>query len=726
MNDKKICFITCVNDDNQYAKCLVYINNLNVPEGYGIDTISIKEAHCMASGYNEAISNTDAKYKVYLHQDTYILNNNFIYDILRIFNKDKNIGMIGVAGAKTIPANGIWWESNQRYGKVYERHTNKVELLAFNDAAAEYVDVKAIDGLIMITQYDIRWREEIFDGWDFYDVSQSIEFSIAGYKTVIPKQQENIWCIHDCGQFNLSNKYDIYRIKFVEQYKEELDELKDYYKVLNNYEFQNCVVKTKEDTNKLINTNYPYKSLGGVNFKISIIISTYNNLKYSKLCIDSIRRYTENDTYEIIVVDNNSTDGTQDWLKEQKYIKTIFNNENLGFVKGCNQGIKLSRKNNDILLLNNDTIVTPNWLKNLIKALYSSKNVGAVGAVTNSCSNHQTIDFNYSNSTELFNFAEKNNIADPSKWEERLRLVGFCMLMKREVVEKIGLLDERFTPGNFEDDDYSYRIRQAGYKLVLCKDSFIHHFGSASFSKDPSLYNNLLNINRKKFEDKWGFDPNYSSLTRYEILNLIDDPNDKNINVLEIGCACGATLLEIKNRYKNCDLYGIELNERAANIAKSFAKVQCANIENVTLDLNENYYDYIIFADVLEHLYDPYRVLTNMKKYLKKNGKILASIPNIMHYSVLKNLINGNWHYEDAGILDRTHIRFFTLSEIDSMFAKSGYENMAYWANVLLNTESDQDFIDALSALSNNSVKKQFTVYQYIIKASKKLNNSDS
>lgn len=462
------------------------------------------------------------------------------------------------------------------------------------------------------------------------------------------------------------------------------------------------------------------------NFKTSIILLTYDNLKYNKLCIDSIKKYTEAKTYEIIVVDNNSTDGTRDWLEEQKDIKTIFNKENLGFVKGCNQGIELAETANDILLLNNDTIVTPNWLKNLKKALYSSTDVGAVGAVTNSCSNYQAIDINYINIDDFIKFAEKNNVSDPLKWEEKLRLVGFCMLIKREVVEKIGLLDEIFTPGNFEDDDYSYRIRQAGYKLLLCRDSFIHHFGSASFSKDPTLYNNVLNINKKKFIDKWGFDPNYSSFIRYEIIDLINEPRDKNIKVLEIGCSCGANLIEIKNRYKNADLYGIELNKSAADIASLFANVKSFDIENSTLNFIDNYFDYIILTDILEHLYDPWRVLANIKNYLKKDGHILSIIPNIMHYSVINALIHGNWHYEDAGLLDRTHIRFFTLNEINDMFAKSGYENMFYFANILSTTEADQDFINALSNLSDNNVKSQFNVYQYIIKANKLVSNEIS
>lgn len=455
----------------------------------------------------------------------------------------------------------------------------------------------------------------------------------------------------------------------------------------------------------------------------SIVILTYNNLEYTKLCIDSIRQYTHFGTYEIIVVDNNSSDGTIEWLENQNNIKVIFNNQNLGFPKGCNQGIEVAI-GDYVLLLNNDTVVTPNWLENLKVALNSNENVGAVGAITNSCSNNQVVYVDYKNTNEMIEFATKNNVSDSSKWEERLRLVGFCMLIKNTVIDKIGLLDEIFTPGNFEDDDYSYRIREAGYKLILCKDCFIHHFGSASFGKDNEGYNSLLNTNRHKFKDKWGFDPVYSSFVRYEIINLIDEPEDKNLKVLEIGCACGATLMEIKNRYENAKIYGIELNENAANIAKLVADVKAENIENEYLNYDEKYFDYIIFADVLEHLYDPWTVLKNMKRYLSTNGKILASIPNVMHYTVVRNLLNGNWTYEDAGILDETHVRFFTLNEVNKMFIKTGYKVEGISATTLQSSEQDLKFIDELAILSNETVKNQFNAYQYIIKAGKEIEES--
>ncbi|NFR88446.1 methyltransferase domain-containing protein, partial [Clostridium botulinum] len=423
----------------------------------------------------------------------------------------------------------------------------------------------------------------------------------------------------------------------------------------------------------------------------------------------------------IIIIDNNSNDGTVEWIKEQSGIKYILNKENKGFPVGCNQGIEIAEKDNDIFLLNNDTVIMPNSIFNLRMGLYSDEKLGATGAVSNSVSYYQEISEHYENFDEYMEFALKNNITNETFYEERIKLIGFAMMIKRNVLDKVGLLDERFTPGNFEDDDISFRILMAGYKLLLCKDSYIHHFGSVSFKSSNLKYNELILINSNKFKEKWGFSVEYSTFIRNEIIELIQEDNDSPINVLEVGCACGATLLGIKNKFKNSNIYGIELDNNAAKIAKCFADVRDDNIEISKLTYEEEYFDYIIFADVLEHLYDPQTVLENIKKYLKNDGYILASIPNVMHYSVIKDLLKGNWTYENAGILDKTHIRFFTKNEIIKMFNNIGYTNISMSNVNLYVNDQDEMFINEINKISNIDIKNEVKVYQYIIKANSDL-----
>lgn len=248
--------------------------------------------------------------------------------------------------------------------------------------------------------------------------------------------------------------------------------------------------------------------------KTSIIILSYNTYTLTKQCIESIRKYTEAGTYEIIVVDNNSQDESVAWLKKQMDITTIYNKENAGFPKGCNQGMEIAT-GSELLLLNSDTVVTPRWLEQLKTALYSDEEIGAVSCMTNRCSNWQqlhTVPYDEKTLNGLEEFAKQYNHSNRELWQERTKLVGFCFLLKDTVYKKIGPMDEIFSPGNFEDDDYSVRILQAGYKLLVCQDTFIHHYGSASFAKSATkeefnkkalVYNKLLQTNKRKFYVKW-------------------------------------------------------------------------------------------------------------------------------------------------------------------------------------------------------------------------------
>lgn len=448
---------------------------------------------------------------------------------------------------------------------------------------------------------------------------------------------------------------------------------------------------------------------------VSIVILTHNKLEYTKMCIESIRQYTQTIPYEIIVVDNNSTDGTRDWLLAQTDLKIIANPSNVGFPAGCNQGI-LAANGDAILLLNNDTVVTHMWLSRMVSCLYSDPQIGAVGPVTNNSSYYQSIPVTYNTMEAMQDFAREFNTVLPVRTEDRLKLVGFCMLIKRSVITNVGLLDESFSPGNFEDDDYSVRMILAGFRMMVCHSVFIHHFGSTSFRDNPSEYQSLMQRNQSKFISKWGFNPTYSMFIRHELIQLMDvrDTFDE-ISVLEIGCACGATLLKIKSMYPRASVHGIELNDHAAKVAATFADVRAMDVE-AELSYPPNSFDYIILADVLEHLMNPWNVVAILRKYLKDDGKLIVSIPNVMHYSLLRDVIRGHWSYTDAGLLDRTHVRFFTLHEIEKMFIEAGYTNREYGATQIAMSEDgvDAEWVKVLGQLSGLPNNDQFTTYQYL------------
>lgn len=219
VNENEICFIMCTNDRMYAEECIHYIRHLEVPEGMQINALTVEDALSMTSGYNEAMENSNARYKIYLHQDTFIVNPHFIADVLNVFNMDDRIGMLGMVGAFRMPSSGIMWQQ-ERVAAIYSSHIFETHTFVHQPEKGvvrnAYYEVEAIDGLLMATRYDIPWREDLFTGWDFYDASQSMEFIRAGYKVVVPRMREP-WVLHDSGYVDLS-RYEESRLKYVAEY----------------------------------------------------------------------------------------------------------------------------------------------------------------------------------------------------------------------------------------------------------------------------------------------------------------------------------------------------------------------------------------------------------------------------------------------------------------------------------------------------------------------------
>lgn len=217
MDENQIAFIVCVNDENEFNEALNYIEALKVPEGFHTDVIAIREAPSMAAGYNAAMQSSDAKYKIYIHQDVFLIYRELLEDLLALFQSDDEIGMVGVLGCRVLPLNAhsiARWDTGRTICNGVSGHFNGYEV----QRMGEYSEVMAIDGMFMATQYDIAWREDLFDGWDFYDISQSCEFIRAGKRVVVPYQKE-YWTAHDNRASKLK-MYDVYRKKFIENYQD--------------------------------------------------------------------------------------------------------------------------------------------------------------------------------------------------------------------------------------------------------------------------------------------------------------------------------------------------------------------------------------------------------------------------------------------------------------------------------------------------------------------------
>ena len=266
----------------------------------------------------------------------------------------------------------------------------------------------------------------------------------------------------------------------------------------------------------------------------SIVVLTYNQLEdCTKSCIESIYRYTDIKDFELIVVDNDSQDGTPEYLKsiEPNYsnISIILNDTNKGYSAGNNDGIKVS-KGEYVILLNNDTLVSEDWLEQILKPFKKDKSIGMVGPISNSVGNEQRVnidglnDKNYNEKIAKYIDDNKDIVTTTQ------RLGFFCVAIKKELIDKIGLLDEKFGIGMFEDDDYCYRATKENYKLVVTDGCFIYHKGSVSFKKlTTDAYHEIFTKNKNYFLEKHGVEWSYSDLLMGYLNYFTQISNSDNI-----------------------------------------------------------------------------------------------------------------------------------------------------------------------------------------------------
>ena len=242
--------------------------------------------------------------------------------------------------------------------------------------------------------------------------------------------------------------------------------------------------------------------------KCDIIIPVWNQLKLTRECIDSIVRYTRF-PYRLIVIDNGSQRQTREYLEEltsnnEIPVNLIRNETNLGYVKAVNQGLRASC-GDYVCLLNNDTKVQEGWLEELINVAQSNPKIGILNPVSASLP------------------YKKKELRE--KWIEIGFATGFCMLIKREVIDKIGFFDEDYEVGFWEDTDYCQRAKRAGYICAVAKASYVYHHPHQTFNFfEQDKINRIFEKNRELFYSKWG------KILRIACIIFERDIDDKEIN----------------------------------------------------------------------------------------------------------------------------------------------------------------------------------------------------
>jgi GT2 family glycosyltransferase len=241
----------------------------------------------------------------------------------------------------------------------------------------------------------------------------------------------------------------------------------------------------------------------------SIVVPVHNQLSYTRQCIEAVDARTPAGSWELIVVDNASSDGTFEALSGASLrngtLRVIRNEANLGFGLACNQGMDLAR-GEGVVLLNNDAIVLGDWLPALWAPLPEAPEGGMSGPITNFGRPSQTRQLPEPRNEEDAGriFAEWTR-SHAGAYIETDVLSGFCLLMSRQVIDRLGGFDPCYGLGYFEDDDYSLRARLAGFALWICEEVLVYHHGAVT-SRATGLVSSAAAHSQAKwaiFRDKW-------------------------------------------------------------------------------------------------------------------------------------------------------------------------------------------------------------------------------
>ncbi|MBP1965811.1 glycosyltransferase [Paenibacillus aceris] len=454
---------------------------------------------------------------------------------------------------------------------------------------------------------------------------------------------------------------------------------------------------------------------------VSIVLLAYNHLDYTKLAVESIYKYTSHINFELITVNNGSSDGTREYFDSLPNKKKIHLDENVGPVNGFNIGMKAAEGKYTAAVCN-DFIFTTRWLDNLLICIESDEKIGFVSPGSSNISNHQMIQGNYSNLEEMQRFAEQYNQSDASKWEERVRLLPCVLMVRTDLLKEIGYFDPEFYFGEFADDDISFRIRRAGYKLIFARDTFTYHFGSITTGVDQKE-NSSLEVSRKIFMEKHGIDSWNDANFDLNLVSSLDvTSNQESVSILGINSRCGGTPLQLKNKLNEHGLHNVSIDnftedrKYLIDLKTVSERSACGNVVDIKHLFADRKYDYIIFGEGIERCNSIEQTVADLVTLMKNDGQLVFKIRNGSNYIRVANLILGNVLSNE----NEPQVTYLNKEKFLSILIKHGLVIKSVIAVTQEVPSGDKEIIKYLAGVSTNqkeATESMLSTLDYIITA---------
>lgn len=394
--------------------------------------------------------------------------------------------------------------------------------------------------------------------------------------------------------------------------------------------------------------------------EVTVIIQVYNRLEKARRCVESVLQYTQGIDYELILIDNGSGPDVLEYFSsvqyEKKKIVRVTKNIGATYPKLV---LSLNELGRFICMLGDDIIVTSRWMDNLLDCIKSDPKIGLVNAMSNNTSNLQEVALSYQSYEDMQQKAKQFNRSDPRKWEDRQRIITLGTLFRKEALLSAGwpVSDVGFFH-DFGDDDIAFRMRRAGYRVVLAGDTWIchdHDFRHGE-GKDPARFQQSLEIGRKNFQEKYfGIDA-WEDVNNYYLpyMNSFPHPDAKqNVRVLGIDVKCGTPILDVKNWLRKQGIFDTELfaytqNPQYWTDLKTICggTVACDREEFLIDAYPQEYFDYVIADRPLNRYHEPQKMINDIFSLCKSGGVVTCKLKNTFSFQEYVHLL-GQWEVYD-------------------------------------------------------------------------------
>lgn len=385
---------------------------------------------------------------------------------------------------------------------------------------------------------------------------------------------------------------------------------------------------------------------------ITILVIAYNRLEKTRRCVESILKYTKGIDYELLLLDNGSDDDTLAYFQSVPYEKTTV--WTISHNVGLNYAFSLAMRyfhTEYFVSVSNDVYVTENWLDNLLCCMRSDPMVGAVCPVSSFVSNFQEVDLHVKDFDDMQRKAAQFNHSDPRKWQERMRIITIILMMRRSVCDTVGTMDLGFYH-DFGDDDISTRIRHAGYKLMICGDTYVYHdhdFRNLE-DKDPEQFQKSLAFGRKNYQEKYQGIDAWDDVSNFELpmMQLLECETNypQRPAVLCADPRCGTPVLQVRNVLRAKGIMDC-VSHAFTTKAKYFYDLQLATGGRTVCDricffpehYREESFDVVLLCEPVNTYPEPIRVTENLLRSVRRGGKLLVKLRNTASAQAFLNLL---------------------------------------------------------------------------------------